>query len=72
MELIELIPALGGVCFDSLDSLHTYSPMSRPSSPLHDYVEHLQSVLYQNPRKEILMTDIDAYGPWDDVLCAFF
>jgi hypothetical protein len=72
MELIELIPALGGVCFDSLDSLNTYSPLSRPSLPLRDYVEQLQSALYQNPEKPFgEMTDNDLYGPWDDVLCAF-
>ena len=73
MELIELIPTLGGVCFDSLKSSDTYSPLTRSSSPLQDYVEQLQSALYQNPEKPFdKMVDTNLYGPWDDILCALF
>jgi len=73
MELIELIPTLGGVCFDSLKSSDTYSPLTRSSLPLQDYVEQLQSALYQNPEKPFdKMVDTNLYGPWDDILCALF
>jgi len=64
LELLRLLPLYGGLCFDMMGTHHA---MPRPSAPLDQFFESLNSGL--NGEGSYQMTSRDAVGPWDDILC---
>ena len=68
VALARLLPSLGGICFDTLTKGHNALP--RPSTPIRAYVDHLNSGKHSEWQPGGIGTG-DAYGPWDDITCAF-
>ena len=66
LELLELLPQMGAVCFDMMG---THNKFPRPSAPLAAYHAKLAS----GTNSEIMSTRAHeprkGMGPWEDVLC---
>ena len=67
LELLELLPQMGAVCFDMMG---THNKFPRPSAPLAAYHAKLDS----GTNSELLSTvrahaSRKGIGPWEDVLC---
>ena len=64
LELVRLLPErFGATCFDMMGE---HSDLSRPSAPLAAYLESLDGGRHGYVRK----AGNNAFGPWDDVMCA--
>lgn len=74
VDLVELLPSLGAVCFDTLGPRgSSLNALPRPSLPIAAYVERLQSGKYPDSAFGLQngMPLFDIFGPWDDITCAF-
>jgi FkbM family methyltransferase len=68
MELLELMPAMGAICFDMMVGGHNALP--RPSMPLQAYFDTLNAGEHSEHFHGTVPKN-DAFGPWDDILCYF-
>ena len=67
MELLELLPSLGALCFDFMGQ-HNVFP--RPGSPLQTYYDSLNGGK-NAPPKRVNGYHNDPIGPWEDILGYF-
>ena len=78
-ELVQLLPSLGGICFDMMEK-DSHNRRPRPSTPLSgkdSFLSRLDSgkgsthLVRTLTHAQIEAKEGDDFGPWDDVTCYF-